>query len=136
MRYNPKSHAPAVYIPAWLIQISSKKLSFQAKILYGRLAQWSNTKGIVHRSSPQLAQEIGCEKRAVERYLKELRDVKLIETYQVKQGGENHYRFLDHEWIHAELEDVFNWGTSNFENAQVPPDKNVGTPPTKMSVLK
>jgi len=97
--HNPKAHSPAVYIPCWLIQIDAHKLSHQAKLLYGRLAQWSNANGVVYRSVKQLSQELGFSSDCVERTLKELRDVKLIETYQVKPRGVNHYRFLENEWM-------------------------------------
>lgn len=149
--HNPKSHAPAVYIPCWLIQIPQKELSNLAKILYGRLAQWSNTKGYVSRSAPELADEMGCHKRVIERGLKELRDVGLIETYQSQKGGVNSFIFLDHEFMHRPLQDCLDYyeqhapttrvssevdtvSVDNFASEGLPPDKNVGTPPTKMSV--
>lgn len=149
--HNPKSHAPAVYIPCWLIQVPHDELSHFAKILYGRLAQWSNTKGYVSRSAPELAAELGCQTRVVERGLKELRDIKLIETHQVLKGGVNSFIFLDHEFMHRPLQDCLNYYESHAPSVPVssdvdtqpvdnsvsegnPPDKNVGTPPTKMSV--
>ena len=101
--HNPKAHAPAVYIPCWLIQIPSSQLSHQAKLLYGRLAQWSSAKGTVHRSIPQLVEELGMSKSTIDRTLKELKEVKLIGTYQVESGGINHYQFYDHEWMHAKI---------------------------------
>lgn len=101
--HNPKAHTPAVYIPCWLIQIPVSQLSYQGKLLYGRLAQWSNVKGIVYRSIPQLGQELGCCLSTIKRTLKELRDVGLIDTYQAEAGGINHYRFLDHPWMHESI---------------------------------
>jgi len=141
--HNPKSHAPAVYIPCWLIQVPHEKLSHLAKLLYGRLAQWSNTKGFVSRSVPELAAEIGCHARVIERGLKELRDIKLIKTYQATKGGINSFIFLDHELMHQPLQACLDHyenkkPVDNFDekinNEALPPDKNVGTPPTKMSV--
>lgn len=127
--HNPKSYMPAAYIPAWLLQVSSEHLSLSAKILYGRLAQWSTTDSVVHRSTRQLAAEMGVHQRVVKRFLEELRKVKLIETYQKDLGGHNCYRFLDHEWIHAPLLDVFNYG-----KVAIPRDENVTTPVTKTSL--
>lgn len=135
--YNPKSHAPAVYIPAWLLQIPSEKLSLQAKILYGRLSQWANSKSCVHRSTKQLAEEIGVDQRVVKRFLAELREVGLIETYQKIKGGENYYKFLDHEWIHADLLPVFDWNKNDQdsnENDIPPTEKKEIKPTTKTSV--
>lgn len=101
--YNPKAHAPSAYMPAWLIQILDSKLSLGAKMVYGRLAQWSNTKGKVHRSSNQLCHELGMTKSPVDRYLKELKTVGLIGTYQAEKGGVNHFEFYDHEWMYEPI---------------------------------
>lgn len=101
--HNPKSHAPAVYIPCWLIQIPNSILSYAAKILYGRLAQWSNESGDVFRSYNQLAQEIGSSKRSINEYLRELRECNLIGTLQPQAGGLNHFVFYDHPWMHEKI---------------------------------
>lgn len=126
--YNPKAHSPAVYIPCWLIQIDSHQLSHQAKLLYGRLAQWSNANGIVYRSVKQLMEELGFSSDCVERTLKELRDVKLIETYQIKPRGVNHYKFLEHEWMREPI-------NKNLEYDSPPPPKTDIIPiPAKVRV--
>lgn len=127
--YNPKAHSPSVYIPCWLIQVPSDQLSYAAKMLYGRLAQWSSSKGTVHRSVNQLSEELGMHPRAVERTLKELRDVKLINTYQTDLGGVNHYEFLEHEWMGVPINENL-----EYKSTITPPDKSVGTPPTNLSV--
>jgi len=131
--YNPKAHAPAVYIPAWLIQVPSSELSTHAKILYGRLAQWSNEKCQVFRSNIQLSSEIGVPAKSIERHLKELRDVKLLKTFHPQAGGVNHFEFLHHIWmeqpIHKNLIYTDNTPPSKM---RVPPLKNEGTPPSKM----
>lgn len=141
--HNPKSHAPAVYIPCWLIQVPQHELSHLSKILYGRLAQWSNTKGYVSRSAPELALEMGCQKRTIERGLKELRDVGLIETHQPFKGGANSFIFLDHEFMYRPLQDCLDYYeqhapvdkmTDLSTTEGLPSDKNVGTPPTNLSV--
>lgn len=126
--HNPKAHSPAVYIPCWLIQIDSHQLSHQAKLLYGRLAQWSNANGIVYRSVKQLMQELGFSSDCVERTLKELRDVKLIETYQIKPRGVNHYKFLENEWMREPI-------NQNLEyDSPVPPKTDIIPIPAKMRV--
>lgn len=137
--HNPKSHAPAVYIPCWLIQVLQNELSHLAKILYGRLAQWSNTKGVVSRSASELASEMGCHIRVIERGLKELRDVGLIETYQISKGGVNSFIFLDHEFMYRPLQHCLDYYEQNSPvdksaSEGLPSDKNVGTPPTFLSV--
>ena len=101
--HNPKSHAPAVYIPCWLIQVPNSLLSYAAKILYGRLAQWSNENGDVFRSYNQLSQEIGSSKRSINEYLRELRECGLIGTHHPQAGGLNHFEFYEHEWMHEKI---------------------------------
>ena len=123
--HNPKSHAPAVFIPCWLIQVPHKLLSFGAKLLYGRLAQWSNTNGDVFRSAPQLSKELGIGVRTIEKFIKELKDVELIETYHPQAGGQNHFRFFDHEWMHDKLVEELD----PPHNHAVPPAQPCGTPP-------
>jgi hypothetical protein len=118
---NPRANAPAVYIPCWLSQVSIKLLSHGAKICYGRLSQWANSKGIVYRSCNQLAAEIGVSLASIEKYLKELRDQELIGTFQVEAGGVNHYEFYDHPWMHEPINEHLSYN-------DVPPDKSGGTP--------
>lgn len=102
-KHNPKSHAPAVYIPCWLIQVPNKLLSFAAKCLYGRLSQWSSESGDVFRSYNQLAQEIGSSRRSVNDYLRELRVCGLIGTMQPQAGGLNHFVFYEHPWMNEPI---------------------------------
>lgn len=123
--HNPKSHAPAVFIPCWLIQVPHKLLSYGAKLLYGRLAQWSNINGDVFRSAPQLSKELGMGVRTVEKFIKELKDVGLIETYHPQAGGLNHFRFFDHEWMHNKLVEELD----PPHNHTAPTAQPCGTPP-------
>ena len=153
--YNPKAHSPAVYIPCWLIQIPASQLSHQAKLLYGRLAQWSSAKGTVHRSVKQLTEEVGMSMSGIERSLRELKDSGLIETYQIEAGGVNHYRFLEHNWMHEPINKNLEYqssterstpltekpetvislsATTNITppaNVRVPPPSKVTVPPVK-----
>lgn len=120
--HNPKSHAPSVYIPCWLIQVPSNLLSYAAKVLYGRLTQWSNEKGIVYRSYNQLAEEIGSTKRSVNEYLRELREVGLIDTSQPQAGGLNHFVFYDHPWMYEKInEELCYKSEPDPEQDSVPP---------------
>lgn len=138
IRYNPKSHAPSVYIPCWLIQIPTQLLSTNAKMLYGRLAQWSNEKGEVYRSANQLSFELGTPKRTIERHLNELRDVKLIDTHQPEKGGCNHFIFLQHEWMNMPIHENLSYKSTPDNppsELTAPTAKNGGTPPPKMAVI-
>lgn len=130
--YNPKSVAPAVYIPCWLIQVPHSQLSFGAKLLYGRLSQWANETGDVYRSTPALAKELGMATRTVEKFIKELKSVELIETFQIEKGGINHFKFYQHEWMFLQIAKELTY--TNIEqhpphNHAVPPAQPCGTPP-------
>ena len=130
--HNPKSHAPAVYIPCWLIQVSVKKLTLGAKMTYGRLSQWANATGQVYRSARQLAEELGCSYRSIEEYLKELRKVELIGTYHPQAGGVNHFEFYDHPWMHEPIKEQLTYKDDKFtppHDSVVPSTLSCGTPP-------
>jgi len=132
--HNPKSHAPAVYIPCWLIQVPSSQLSHGAKILYGRLAQWSNSGGIVFRSCLQLSEELGMGISSVERRIKELKDVGLIGTYHPKAGGLNHYEFYNHPWMNESIKKELCYEPFDPPSeVTVPPVRSDGTPPSKVT---
>jgi hypothetical protein len=127
--HNPKSHAPAVYIPCWLIQVPSSLLSYAAKILYGRLSQWSTTKCTVHRSIWQLSKETGMSPRSVQRIIKELKETGLIGAYQAETGGVNHYLFYDHPWMHEPINEHLVY----HESYPQPPTSDL-VPPPKLDV--
>ena len=132
--HNPKSESPALYIPCWLSQVSTKLISDGAKILYGRLAQWSNSKGDVYRSAPQLAKEVGVSYRTIENRIKELKTLGLIGTYQPKKGGMSSYVFYKHPWMDDKLHAGFNLDNPP-PNLVVPTTKNGGTPPPNLVVI-
>lgn len=134
--HNPKSHAPAVYIPCWLIQVPISLLSHAAKITYGRLSQWANESGIVYRSVPQLSQELGSSIGSIEKYLKELKDVGLIGTYHPQAGGVNHFEFYDHEWMHNPINEQLAYKQDSNNpppDLTVPSVRSYGTPPPDLT---
>lgn len=126
--YNPKAHSPAVYIPCWLIQVPTQFLTYGAKLLYGRLSQWSNSKGQVYRSVDNLCKELGMSRSPVERFLKELRDCELIGTYQPVKGGVNHFQFYDHPWMHEDLNEELEYKSDPPPCVSIPPTYPGGTP--------
>lgn len=133
IRYNPKSHSPAVYIPCWLIQVSTKLISNNAKILYGRLSQWANSSGVVYRSCPQLTKELGTGISSIERHLKELKDCGLIGTYHPQAGGVNYYEFYDHPWMHEPLQQELTYKSDPPSELTAPPVRIDGTPPSELT---
>lgn len=139
--HNPKSYAPAVYIPCWLIQISNQYISHLSKLVYGRLSQWSQSDGTVYRSCPQLAKELGSNRSSIERSLKELRDLGLIGTFQPQAGGLNHFVFYDHQWMYAPIVKELSYDNSvdNFVDptpeVTVPHPRSDGTPPSEVTAI-
>lgn len=141
--HNPKSHAPAVYIPCWLIQVSIKLLSHAAKMTYGRLTQWASENGTVYRSVPQLSQELGCSEGSIEKYLKELKDAGLIGTFHPQAGGVNHFEFYDHPWMHDKIKEQLVYKQEKItppphlevppHDLTVPPPRSYGTPPPDLT---
>lgn len=113
--HNPKAYAPAVYIPCWLIQVPSNLLSHQAKLLYGRLAQWANESGKVFRSVPQLSEELGCSKSTIDRTIKELKHTGLIGTFHPSKGGVNHFEFYDHEWMYQPIKEQLSYKSNKSD---------------------
>ncbi len=118
--HNPKAYTPSVYIPCWLIQVPIQKLSHGAKILYGRLAQWSNEKGVVYRASSSLKEEMGCSLRTITDLLKELREAGLIGTYQKEKGGVNHYEFYSHPWMDEPINEHLSYKDHPTQNPAIP----------------
>lgn len=112
--HNPKNDATSIHIPCWLIQIPSKQLSHQAKLLYGRLSMWSNAHGNVFRSIIQLSKELGCSKSTIDRTIKELKLVNLIGTFQPYKGGINHFEFYDHPWMHESIKEQLSYKRDNM----------------------
>ncbi len=130
--HNPKSHAPAVYIPCWLIQVPIKLLSHGAKITYGRLSQWANESGIVYRSAKQLSEELGVSYRSIEEYIRELKESDLIGTYRKQAGGLNHFEFYDHPWMHEPINPNLAYKSNDGDppnDSGVPSAGFRGTPP-------
>lgn len=127
--HNPKSFAPAVYIPCWLLQVPNKLLSYAAKLLYGRLSQWSNEKGDVFRSYHQLAHEMGSTKRSVSDYISELKKVGLIDSFQPQAGGLNHFIFYDHDWMHMPINEYLCY------KSEPDPTQDSAHPPTQNPAL-
>jgi len=114
---NAKTKTPiAGIMPCWLFQVSGSELSLGAKILYIRLCHWRNPKGVVYRSAKQLAKEMNTSNKSIERYLKELRKVKLIGTYHPQAGGVNYFKFYDHPWMYKSLNDGLKYKEDHTSN--------------------
>lgn len=102
-RINPYKKFNGIHIPEGITRIPIKKLSHGAKICYGRLARYAGKDGICFPRIKTLAAEIGVKRRAVDGYLKELRDFGLIQSERRGLNKSNKYFFLDHEILRTAL---------------------------------
>ena len=145
--HNPKSRAPVLYIPDWLSQVPSKELSCSAKVVYGRLAQWSQADGTAHRSARQIGLEAGIPLRTVERAIMELKRKGLIGVHQPISGGHNHFVFYHHSWIDRPIVKELHYRKAQVEKPSpasvaappasvVVPPANMAVPPANMAVHK
>ena len=77
-RFNPFNLFVGLFVPNGLARY--KKISANAKLLYGRLAQFAGKNGECFPSQALLAQEIAVTERAIRKLLKELKDDRFIEV--------------------------------------------------------
>lgn len=85
-------------VPNWLME--QRAVGPVAKLVYGELA-WQSSKhaGVAQVTLGELMERVGGTKSTVQRALKELEGLRLIESQQVGLNQANRYKFLDHPWI-------------------------------------
>lgn len=83
-----------VHLPNWLLRIPETKLSYAAKILYGFMANMSDSTGIFRINKLNFEEEIGMSEENFEKRLKELISSKLIACRSAYE-----YHFYSHEWM-------------------------------------
>lgn len=105
-RFVPHNIFVGMFIPNSLAQY--KCLSPYAKLVWGRLAQYAGTDGVCFPKVDSIAEELGCDKRTVQRAIKELCKEDFLEVesvYDDKCGGQktNRYYFLWHRIFDCRL---------------------------------
>jgi len=83
--------------PNWLMR--RKEISQGAKLCYARLCQYVGKKEKCWPSHVKLAEELGCSRHQVQRYIKELIDNELIEKKRIGLRCANRYFILEHPWM-------------------------------------
>ena len=81
-------------IPNWILKW--QKPSANAKLVYARLSQYGNSSGEVFPGLDRIAEDSGMHRRTVDRAIKELKDLELIEVNRRGLGKTNEYYFLEH----------------------------------------
>lgn len=95
--YNPWNEGYGAKVPNWLLR--REEPSHGAKLVYARLVQYGGKNGVAYPYVQTLATEIGMKRRQAERYLKELRDLGLLEVKSGKEAGKrSRYFFVNHAW--------------------------------------
>lgn len=92
-----------VNLPLWLCAIPDSKLSYEAKILYGRLCVLCNVNGIVITNFLDLTQKIGMNKNKAKSAINELIESELIE--KIKEDEEYSFEFYAHKWMDGQYDD-------------------------------
>jgi len=85
-------------IPNWLMR--RRDLSPGAKLCYARLTQFAGKDGQCFPSLSVLAEELGCSRSQVKRYIKELERANLVERLQ-RDGHSNFFSFPSEALIEA-----------------------------------
>lgn len=104
MRINPNRKSDGSLIPNWLKIRNTTEICQGSKLCYGELLRH----GYSGRCFPRLevlAAELGVNRKQAQRYIKNLKDLKLIEIEE-HPGHSNHYFFLLHEWMIEECQDI------------------------------
>ena len=86
------------YVPNWLL-CRKEKISPGAKLLYSLLCQHAGKNGQCYPKQETLAEELGCSKRTIARYIKELKKWELIKSTRLGKRCSNRYFMLEHEWM-------------------------------------
>ncbi len=84
--------------PNWLLR--RKEISHGGKHIYGQLCQYScRGKNSIYPSRERLADDLGMSIRAVDRFIKELASLNLIQVIRNGKTLNNSYKLLPHIWM-------------------------------------
>ena len=128
-RFNPYKMFNGSFIPEAVSKISNKDLSGDAKNIYGRLARYAGKDGICRPKRTTLMSEVGLHSLStLDRKIKELCDIGLIEINQRGLQKSNEYFFLFNPDIFGRFDDT---DYSDLETTETP---DLSTPIVRESV--
>lgn len=104
MRVNPARKYEGILVPQWLLKRSASEICHGTKLCYAQLLSHGRS-GQCFPRLKILADELGVTCRQIQRYLKKLIDLKLIEI-QENVGHSNNYHILLHKWMFDDCADV------------------------------
>lgn len=94
---NPYKQFNGIFIPDWLLE--REEILIGSKICYARLTRYAGKNGYCYPKIDTLAKEIGVSVVQCKRYIKELKDHKLIAVKRRGFGNSNVYYFCHHDWM-------------------------------------
>jgi hypothetical protein len=89
----------SAHLPNWLLRVPESKLSFAAKILYGFMAEISDSSGTFRINEINFMDTLGMSDETLIKSLKELINEKLIISH-----SKNEYQFYSHKWMEGQYE--------------------------------
>lgn len=103
-RINPYRMFVGSFIPNGLLR--HDKISAGAKLLWARLSQYAGDEGWCYPKQETLAEELGCTRKTVSKYIKELMNNEFIElekptASERRKGASTRYYFLNHPVLNS-----------------------------------
>lgn len=95
-RINPRRRYLVAVVPNWLME--QPNVSANAKLLYGRLMEFADERGVAWPTIEQLMRSVAMSQSSVQRALRELTVLRLIESEQLDPSKPPNRYFLDHPW--------------------------------------
>ena len=103
-------------------------ISHGAKLCCGRLIQYAGKNGIAYPKIETLAQQIGSSKQAVIRFIKELKEHKILTTKRQGLGKPNIYYLSSSVLIHSSVPEVSKMKLLQISKSN-PTESSKSTPP-------
>lgn len=95
-RINPRRRYLVAVVPNWLME--QPNVSANAKLVYGRLMEFADERGVAWPTIEQLVRSVAMSQSTVQRALRELTVLRLIESEQPDPSKPALRYFLDHPW--------------------------------------
>lgn len=100
-RFKPHKMFNGLFIPVGIAMLPPTTMSYGAKVLYGKFHLSAGTKGYSYYKLVSLGESLGCSERQISHYIKQLKELGLIEVVRRGSGLNNEYYFLWNEKLLA-----------------------------------
>jgi len=136
-RFKPYRVFNGIFIPESVVMLPNKTLSYGAKVAYGRLCRYAGMNDVAFPKQITLASEIGCSKRQVGNFIKQLKNFSLIEVERIGLKKPNNYYFLWHKIFETDFSskkaNEQNIATQEKQNTSPQKEQDISTPSIKES---